>query len=61
MVQKLLETNWRPVRLGTSHKIGSDKAVFSLKSLLQVRREKVVDMYDLLPDLINHAIVCTKV
>jgi len=51
--QKLLETNGDPMQFGATPKVGCSKAVFSLKIILQSRREYGLDMYAVFIDLVK--------
>ena len=51
--QNLLESNGHPMQFGTTPKVGCAEAVFSLKSILQARREMGVDTHAIFVDLVK--------
>ena len=52
-VQQLLEVNGHPMQFGAIPKVGYAEAVFSIKSILQLRREYGVDTHAVFIDLIK--------
>ena len=51
--QLLLKSNRYPMQFGATPKGGCSEAVFSLKTLLQSRREHRIDSYAMLIDLVK--------
>jgi len=51
--QKLVKVNGHPMQFGATPKVGCAEAVFSLKSILQARREMGEDTYAIFIDLVK--------
>ena len=51
--QKLIKINGHPMQFGATPKVGCAEAVFSLKSILQARREMGLDTYAIFIDLVK--------
>ena len=51
--QRLIKINGHPMQFGATPKVGCAEAVFSLKSILQARREMGLDTYAIFIDLVK--------